>query len=648
MTNLEERSLDARPDTLDFRDKMFIPTLVEVPLRIDLPEYQKLGVPVLDQGVEGACTGFGLATVAHYLLRRRQVDRDDVPVSARMLYEMARRYDEWEGHDYAGSSARGAMKGWHRHGVCAAELWPYQAGEAGRLDEARAQEARRRPLGAYFRVNHRDIVAMHSAIAEVGVLYATGIVHAGWERIGADGLIPLTDKRRGGHAFALVAYDQRGFWLQNSWGESWGYGGFALVTYDDWLRHATDVWVARLGAPVTLNESDSAAVLQSPSGGASGSYAFTDLRPHVVSLGNDGKLRERGTFGTSEAEVAALFREDVPRITEGWAKKRILLYAHGGLVPESSALQRVADYREALLANEIYPVAFVWKSDFWSTLRNVLDEALRQRRPEGVLDATKDFMLDRLDDALEPIARAVLGKSQWDEMKENALAASADGGGAAIAAGHLNALRGKVPELEVHLLGHSAGAVFLAPLLARLAPAGKIKTCTLWAPSATTKLFDQTYLPAIRDETIEDFALVTLRDSAEQDDHCANIYNKSLLYLVSNAFEEATRVPLLRPDGEPLVGMAKFVERHEELRELSEAGRITWVLAPNDEPLGSPRASTARKHGGFDDDPATVRALLTRIVGDSPTEAPLRLRRSKSSLRERRQRMVSDPLATSF
>ena len=34
----------------------------------------------------------------------------------------------------------------------------------------------------------------------------------------------------------------------------------------------------------------------------------------------------------------------------------------------------------------------------------------------------------RLDDALEPLARVLTGKASWDEMKENALAASANGG----------------------------------------------------------------------------------------------------------------------------------------------------------------------------------------------------------------------------
>ena len=104
---------------------MSVPTLIEVPTLVPTSDYLRYKVPVLDQGTEGACTGFGLATVANYLLLRRQVIPDAVPVSARMFYEMARRYDEWPGESYSGSSARGAMKGWHKHGVSSEEVWPY-------------------------------------------------------------------------------------------------------------------------------------------------------------------------------------------------------------------------------------------------------------------------------------------------------------------------------------------------------------------------------------------------------------------------------------------------------------------------------------------------------------------------------------------
>src|SRR5919106_6093465 len=123
-----KRTLDARRDVLDFRDRMYQTALVEVPTHVDLEDYKRVGAPILDQGREGACTGFGLATVANYLLRKRKVLPDDTPVSARMFYEMAKRFDEWRGEDYEGSSARGAMKGWHKYGVCSDQAWPYEVG----------------------------------------------------------------------------------------------------------------------------------------------------------------------------------------------------------------------------------------------------------------------------------------------------------------------------------------------------------------------------------------------------------------------------------------------------------------------------------------------------------------------------------------
>ncbi len=617
-----QRQLDALPDTLDFRDRMFEATLVEVPVRIALDEYQRWQVPILDQGTEGACTGFGLATVAQYLLRRRAVVPDPEPVSPRMFYEMAKRYDDWPGEDYDGSSARGAMKGWHKHGVCSETVFPYVSGAQARttLTEEQTSDAVRRPLGSYFRVNHRDLVAMHAAIVEAGVLSVTTMVHEGWNRVGDDGLIvfePGITKPLGGHAVAIVAYDEHGFWIQNSWGRRWGAGGFARVAYDDWMIHGTDVWVARLGVPLILKTAAAAAAGYTAARGSRG-YVFSDLRPHIISLGNDGTLRAGGTFGTTEGDVREIFEEDFPRLTATWKTKRLLLYAHGGLVSEDSAIDRVTEYRAALLSHEVYPLAFVWKTDYLSTLKNILEEAIRQRRPEGPLDASKDFMLDRLDDALEPLARTLSGKSQWDEMKENALRATESStGGARLALKHLARLAAAEPGLEIHIVGHSAGAVFHAPLVARLTGTGpgehglKIASCTLWAPACTTAVFKQYYLPAIQKKKVDRTALFVLSDQAERDDHCANIYHKSLLYLVSHAFEATPRIPLVR-DGVPIVGM----ERHAraELGALVRSGPIDLVLTPNSAAVGGPTASRASSHGSFDNDAATVKATLARIL----------------------------------
>src|SRR5678816_4086890 len=245
----QTRVLDARPDTLDFRDRMFEPTLIEVQTERPLDEYRKAKVPILDQGTEGACTGFGLATVVHYLLRSRHIVRDDMECSPRMLYDMARRYDEWPGDKYSGSSARGAMKGWHKHGVCSRAHWVYDVKlekQDKKLYAQRFEEALRRPLGAYFRVNHKDLIAMHAAISEVGILYATSQVHEGWQNVGTDGVIQWTPESQiiGGHAFAIVAYDEKGFWIQNSWADDWGKDGYAQISYDDWLANGSDISVS--------------------------------------------------------------------------------------------------------------------------------------------------------------------------------------------------------------------------------------------------------------------------------------------------------------------------------------------------------------------------------------------------------------------
>ena len=93
----------SRPDSLDFRDWIYEPELVPLD-EYRLPKSRL--IRVLDQGEEGACTGFGLAAVINYLLRRRDGDSAE-QVSARMLYEMAKRHEaevveptaDWYGMD---------------------------------------------------------------------------------------------------------------------------------------------------------------------------------------------------------------------------------------------------------------------------------------------------------------------------------------------------------------------------------------------------------------------------------------------------------------------------------------------------------------------------------------------------------------------
>ncbi|NNG04102.1 MAG: peptidase C1, partial [Inquilinus sp.] len=91
------RVLNARNDPPDIRDRYYEPALIQLQSEVD---YRDPAL-VLDQGQEGACTGFGLAAVINLLNAKR--GRGDFRASMRMLYEVARKHDEWPGEDYAGS-----------------------------------------------------------------------------------------------------------------------------------------------------------------------------------------------------------------------------------------------------------------------------------------------------------------------------------------------------------------------------------------------------------------------------------------------------------------------------------------------------------------------------------------------------------------
>ena len=131
----EERILNVRPDPPDMRDRMYEPALVQLRSKLD---NRALGNP-LNQGKEGACTGFGLAAVINILNKSRN---NAFQASPRMLYEMAQRNDRWPGQDYSGSSCRGAIQGWKNMGVCSEEDWPYEANTPGHLTVERAWKLR--------------------------------------------------------------------------------------------------------------------------------------------------------------------------------------------------------------------------------------------------------------------------------------------------------------------------------------------------------------------------------------------------------------------------------------------------------------------------------------------------------------------------
>ena len=639
-------TLDARPDRLDLRDRIFTPRVQSLPpswpadkdIASELSGYLDKNM-VLYQGSEGACTGFGLAAVVNFLLWRR--DRASTKTSPRQLYHLAKLYDEWPGEDYVGSSCRGALKGWHKHGVCAQELWPYTVKPDGSVPafeapaENWATDAMTRPLGVYYRVEKDDVTAMMAALYEAGALYVCANVHQGWALMRPKGkkqpavefqsmsqlpVIKWPAASEGGHAFALIGYTHQGFIVQNSWSTDWGFSGFAILTFEDWLANGTDAWTVALGVPIERGalsqnarpsgshngaQSPFRSALSSSSAKREGFSLFTastsepdrkgpPLLTKDQAYGLTIVMENNGSIGprlTDVENVRAGVKRIVYEAPRAWYDKlpatnkppvlRIAVIAHGGLNSEQDSINRICAMAPYFLENGIYPLFVTWRTGVLETLADIVQDTLPGLFPEAgsisdALKAIKDKAVEGFDRTLE-LATKKPGGDQWSQMKQNAEAAAVTGftpRGLVEMAENLKNLIADMGKknVELHLLGHSAGSLINGHLIQLLWARGlPTETSTLMAPACTLDFANQTYRKVIEAGGLKrkDFHIHLMSDSREQDDNVIGVYHKSLLYLVSRAYEELQRMPLL--------GLAKSLDK--QYQDFSNPDLAEWNIA---------------------------------------------------------------------
>jgi hypothetical protein len=229
----------------------------------------------------------------------------------------------------------------------------------------------------------------------------------------------------------------------------------------------------------------------------------------------------------------------IPTFEKWSGTPRLVLYAHGGLNNEKTAASRIAGLRPYFLANEIYPLHFMWETGMAETIKSIVADAFHQRRFAGMWDRVKERLQDLADEGIE-LATRPMGRALWGEMNQNARLASDDDGGADYVAGRLAQLQQDGHRFELHLVGHSAGSILLGHLLPKIISKGfEIKSFTLYAPACTTELFRQNYLPHL--DQIGRLTIFNLNDEHERDDNVYGVYNKSLLYLAPNGFRDTSR-----------------------------------------------------------------------------------------------------------
>jgi len=622
-----------------------------------LTDYLNAGL-ILNQGGEGSCTGFGLAAAINYLLWKNDIEHNKV--SERMLYNTAKLYDEWPGEDYEGSSCRGAMKGWHRHGVCAQEFWPYLPNEQIRPRQGWLQDAAKRPLGAYYRVNKDSIADMQAAIVEVGAVYVSATVHDGWF-LGEESklpVIPFKNKPVGGHAFALVGYTPDGFIVQNSWSADWGYKGFAVLGYSDWVQNSSDAWVAVLGAPMakTASRTVVSASLASAvdekaqwlAGAKKSSKQFTyqneNVTPlseesgyeHTIVLGNNGRVINKFIDSGSADNAVETAAISLPlELLKKQTAPKLAIYAHGGLNSEQDSIKRIRVMAPYFLENGIYPLFITWKTGYVESLSYIIGDSVAKYTSRGYepsrgwLSDLGEKMSEAKDRWIESACEDILAKPIWSQIKQNAAASANQGGGIALLSDKLTELSRQIPGLEIHVVGHSAGSIILGYLFDCFAAKNlKVSTATLFAPACTVEFALDKYTGAFESGVLNPASLHVdvLTDKRELDD-AVGPYGKSLLYLVSRALEDVHKMPLL--------GMEKAWDKtahsdeemwnQDKLKQLADwRDAVQRGIALKTHGKSTVKTSIANDvvknaHGAFDNDIEVMTSMLERIKGGALT-----------------------------
>lgn len=580
--------VDAELDIPDSRDLIYRPGLTTLGPEIDPRRDKPLWCAasrVRDQKQAPSCTGHALAAAIDHLLAIERVSGaaelepsaerlKKAYASAFMLYGNAQLHDEWHGEGYSGSSLRGAIKGFHHNGVCSIETaravmeksqWgPHMKGAQQwrwHTNAAVTNEARHAVLGAYYRVRPQ-LTDMHCAIAESRVLVATARIHDGWYAPGEQGVIPFDSIKHGNggdpeyHAFVVLGYTSNGFLIQNSWGDKWGEGGFAIWTYEDWSRNVADVWALRLAAPlpgtfrysVGLQGVSGVVSGRGMEGGMRSAPTRLDVLGHLLPI-VDGKLQRHGPFHHDPTTIAETIRIIETRHSEekavavkkagkkswryadaGEAHKlpakdlkyhHVLIHVLAGSRSETDAARYVRALHPVYRENGIYPVFLHWEPALFEELRKQVDSAIdtvnARAQPGGT---NRDAMIARLAEIeaagipgrlrreLERSIRRFFyfmvpdPETTPDDLPREITLRNADGIRVMDDMFKVLKKRHRAGTLSYHLVGHDLGVRFMAELLSgspqdETSNIPVFSTMHLVSPLIEQRRFNEQIVPAL-------------------------------------------------------------------------------------------------------------------------------------------------------
>lgn len=218
-----------------------------VPESVDLREtWWKVG----DQGQTGSCVGWALADGVlrwHFVNTNRLAKA--IKLSVRQVWISAKETDVFDNRpttfiEESGTSLKAALTIAKNHGVVTDEVLPFTSHKRfnGTENEFYGLAATRQ-IKRYFDLTG-NLEAWKKWLAQNGPLLTCLDVDNNWNNADRSGKLEEYDasSANGGHAVAIVGYTPSHFIVRNSWGTSWGDGGYAYVSNNYALDAFTEVY----------------------------------------------------------------------------------------------------------------------------------------------------------------------------------------------------------------------------------------------------------------------------------------------------------------------------------------------------------------------------------------------------------------------
>ena len=222
--------LNARPSPTDNRDLHIESLLSTKILTTNFVDHRNDLLSVRNQGTQGSCAAQTAACMKEWQ------ERQDVNFQDYMSPQFI--YNNRENQESEGMYPRDVMKILINKGSCREVEYPYGNIESPEdIGVEIYTSASKYVIKNYARIF--SLEGCKKALLDNGpCLIAFPVYHYGtnmWKKQ------EEAQEMSGGHAMTLVGFDEEGFIIRNSWGDSWGDNGYCTYPYTDWGSH-WEIW----------------------------------------------------------------------------------------------------------------------------------------------------------------------------------------------------------------------------------------------------------------------------------------------------------------------------------------------------------------------------------------------------------------------